>query len=277
MVVKRFVAVALVVLGLRYACRTTVDAEAIRIATFNIEDFPKDDRQIDGAFAELATLDASIIGLQEIMDPERFEQELHARFGDQWGVQFERFVEVGYRHSGVMYDKRKWNWIVTTTHDETRLGGNHKSTLEVRFGPVGGGAALRVINVHLKAGGDGRDVRARQYVELEKLVHAAQQGNTRVVVLGDFNATHDVDDRADLAKLAASTGLSWASEPLACSAFWRREDGCPRSRLDHVFTWEPATVTVAGACASFGCEYEDRCPLYSREISDHCPVVVTLD
>jgi hypothetical protein len=95
-------------------------------------------------------------------------------------------------------------------------------------------------------------------------------------VLGDFNATDDDGDRADIARIAASGGLVWATEQLACSAFWSRSDGCPRSRLDHVLTWgTPATVEAGGACATAGCDWEQSCPIYREQVSDHCPVIVT--
>ena len=279
---KRFAALAVLLFGIRLACQSSSAPPPVRIATFNIEDFPKDDRQIDGAFAELAALEAPIIGVQEIMDPQRFAAAMRDHLGVDWRVVFEPFVELGYRHTGVVFDARRFALISRTIHDGTKLGGNHKSVLEVRLRPVDGGAAIgraaiRVMVVHLKAGGDGRDIRARQHVELRRIVALANQSGDRVVVLGDFNATHDVEDRADLATLASSTGLAWSTEPLACSAFWRRDDGCPRSRLDHILAWDTGTVSVAGACATAGCDYEDSCPLYSREISDHCPVIVQLE
>jgi endonuclease/exonuclease/phosphatase family metal-dependent hydrolase len=94
--------------------------------------------------------------------------------------------------------------------------------------------------------------------------------------MGDFNATEPAD-REDLARLARATGLVWATEGLACSAFWSRDDGCPRSRLDHVLTsTAPRSVTAAGACATEGCDRQDRCPRYVHDVSDHCPVVVDL-
>lgn len=275
-IVKRFAALAVLLFGIRLACPSRSETP-IRIATFNIEDFPKDDRQIDGAFAELAGLDAPIIAVQEIMDPRRFAAAMRQHLGTDWRVAFEPFVELGYRHTGVVFDTRRFAMMSTTIHDETKLGGNHKSVLEVRLRPADGGAPIRVLVVHLKAGGDGRDIRARQHVELRQIVATANRSGDRVVVLGDFNATHDVEDRADLAALATTSGLAWSTEPLACSAFWRRDDGCPRSRLDHIVAWEAGTVSVAGACATSGCDYEDSCPLYSREISDHCPVIVDLD
>jgi len=272
--VKRFLALAALAFGLRLACQTS--EPPVRIATFNIEDFPKDDRQIAGAFAEIAALDAQIVGVQEIMDPRRFEHAMRERLGADWQVAFEPFEELGYRHTGVLFDRRRFTLVSASFHDGTKLGGSHKGVLEVRLRPDAGDV-IRVLVVHLKAGSDGRDVRARQHEQLALIVGAANRSGDRVVVLGDFNATHDVEDRSDLAKLAASSGLRWSTESLACSAFWRRADGCPRSRLDHVVAWDAGTVSVAGACATDGCDWENSCPLYSTQISDHCPVIVDLD
>lgn len=274
--VKRIVVLALVLFGIRVACHDA--PRPLRIATFNIEDFPKDDRQIAGAFAELAALDAPIVGVQEIMDPRAFTTAMRSSLGAEWQVAFEPFVELGYRHTGVLFDRRRFTLIATTTHDETMLGGDHKRVLDVRLRPAEGGTPVRVLVVHLKAGGDVRDreIRQRQHRALRDIIKTVSRSGDRIAVLGDFNATHDLEDRGDLAALSNSSGLAWSTEPLACSAFWRRDDGCPRSRLDHVFTWESGTATAAGACATSGCDWQNSCPVYSREISDHCPVVVEL-
>jgi endonuclease/exonuclease/phosphatase family metal-dependent hydrolase len=249
----------------------------LRFATFNIEDFPKDARQVAGAFDEIRRLDASFVGVQEIGDPELFAAQARARLGDAW-----EFVHINSgplthpaHHLGVAFDSRVWTFVSMAAHDETRLErGRHKPTLEVRLRDRNGDA-LRVLVVHLKAGGDGRDIRERQYAALAKIVSEVKRSGERVVLLGDFNAT-GAGDRTDLQLLARETGMVWATVDLACSAFWSRDDGCPTSRLDHVLTWAPpSTVEAAGACETEGCEWQDRCPLYAEQVSDHCPVVVT--
>ena len=250
-------------------------AAPLKFATFNIEEFPQSDRQIEGAFAELVRLDAGFVAVQEISDARVFAAEMRQRLGDDWRfVQAEPEVRFDL---GVLYDTRRFTLVSSAVHGETRLGGRNKPVLEARLARVAGGAIVRVLVAHFKSGTDGRNVRARQYVALAGIVRAAKQSGERVVVLGDFNATADAD-RTDLAALAATAGLAWATEPLACTAFWSRDDGCPRSRLDHVLTWAtPATVEAAGACATDGCEWQDRCPRYVEHVSDHCPVVVTID
>jgi endonuclease/exonuclease/phosphatase family metal-dependent hydrolase len=258
-----------VLLAVRAAC--TRHVSTLRVATFNIEEFPQNARQIDGAFRELAATAAPIVAVQEIMDPPRFAHELHARLGDAWDFVH---TDTGGFDLGVAFDRRAWRFVAMQIHDETCLGGNHKPVLDVRL--RAGDEIVRVLVVHLKSGTAGRDVRARQYGALVRIVRDAARSGDRIVVMGDFNATED-GDRDDLARLARATGLAWATESLACSAFWSRDDGCPRSRLDHVLTSSPPrAVTAAGACATDGCEWRQSCPLYVDEISDHCPVVVDL-
>jgi endonuclease/exonuclease/phosphatase family metal-dependent hydrolase len=251
----------------------------LTVATFNIELFPKSDDQIEGAFDEIAGLGADAIAVQEILDPGVFAEAANRRLGPSW-----HFVSVEtmpprsrFRvHVGVLYDGDALSLVSEEVHEETRLGGRHKPTLEVRLQPKAGGDVVQIFVVHFKSGADGREVRHEQLDALGDLLIEARRAHPgeRAIVMGDFNATED-GDRADLARLAERTGLDWATEELACSAFWRRDDGCFTSRLDHVLTWAPpAEVTAHGACAD-GCEVRDRCPVYSDEVSDHCPVTAS--
>lgn len=259
------------------SCGCDREAPPVRIATFNIEDFPKNSRQIDGAFDEIAGLGAEIVALQEIVDPGLLQAEAANRLGGAW--QFVAISTAPYatthptHHLGVLFDRRRWTLVDFRSHDETRLGATHKPTLEVRLRPAGGGDVLRLLVVHLKAGGENADIRAQQHRALAQIIGHRDE---RTIVLGDFNATGE-PDRAGIAALARRTSLVWASEALACSAFWSRDDGCFRSRLDHVLLWQtPASVTAAGGCATHGCDWEASCPSYAHEVSDHCPVVIEI-
>lgn len=271
--------VALALGATLFVC-TREPREPIRFATFNIENFPKDERQIAGAFAEIASLDVGFIAVQEIGEPEVFAREARRRLGARW-----EFVHVDTRpigetrrghHIGVLFDSAKWQLLSTRVWDETRLErGRHKPVLEARL--RSGDVIVRVLVVHLKSNTEGREIRAQQYAALTKIVREVRRTGERVVVLGDFNAT-ELGDREDLARLAEITKRVWATEGLACSAFWSRSDGCYRSRLDHVLMWtRPSSVRAAGACATHGCDWQETCPLYFNHVSDHCPVVVTVE
>jgi endonuclease/exonuclease/phosphatase family metal-dependent hydrolase len=265
-------------IGVAFCVCRSEDGPALRFATFNIEDFPKDRRQIDDAFDELEALGTDVIAVQEIGEPELFLRHAHRRLGGRWDFAHADTRPIGDtrrgHHVGVLFDTTTWDLIGTRVHEATRLeGGRHKPVLEVRLRHRDG-TIVRVLVVHLKYGSEGRDIRARQLAALAGVVREVQRSRERIVLLGDFNAT-ELADRDDIARLARDSGLVWASEPLACSAFWARSDGCPRSRLDHVLTWaSPTSIRAAGACATEGCEWQSSCPVY---VSDHCPVVVRFD
>jgi endonuclease/exonuclease/phosphatase family metal-dependent hydrolase len=252
-----------------------------RCATFNIENFPKHDRQVSAAFDEIARLDAAVVAVQEILEPQLFAATARDRLGPDWD-----FVALDtsprdppqiVQHLGVLFDRRVFELVATRGHDGTRLDGRYKPTFDVELRATAGGEHVRVLVVHLKAGGDNQPIRARQYAALRAIVAEATRPGARVILLGDFNATGDAD-RRELARLAAATHLRWVSEPLACSSFWALDDSCPRARLDHVLTTPAATdVRAAGGCAVDGCAAQDRCPVYAEQVSDHCPVVVTLE
>lgn len=258
------------------ACRR--ESPELRIATFNIEDFPKGPAQVRAAFDELVATHAEIIAVQEIDDPALFARVAHERLGVRW-----QFVPSAWtrppgedhpRHLGVVFDSARWQLAGTTLHTDTMLGMQHKPTLEVDLAPVGGGAVVRVLVVHFKAGSDGYDIRKLQLAALARILDRLPRGS-HTVVMGDFNAT-EPGDRSGIERIAQGR-LTWATKGLACSAFWRREDSCPRSRLDHVLTWTPPHgVEALGACKRDGCDTQQSCPLYATAVSDHCPVVITL-
>jgi len=275
------VAIAVVLWAIAGRVRCRDEHVSQRFATFNIKDFPKDSRQIDGAFEQIAALDASFVAVQEISDPALFGREARRRLGANW-----EFVHLDTapwtnahgksHHNGVVFDTRAWTFVSSRAHHETRIGERHKPTFEVRLRPAGGGSIVRVLVVHLKSGGANDDIRERQLRGLGVIL-AKGYPDEPTILLGDFNATGD-RDRQNLAALAAGAHVEWATRDLACSAFWSRENACPRSRLDHVFTTQHATrVEAAGACATHGCDASETCPIWSEHVSDHCPVVVTID
>jgi endonuclease/exonuclease/phosphatase family metal-dependent hydrolase len=265
---KLLVTMCALIVAIR-ACNCREETTPLRIATFNIEDFPKTDKQIDGAFAEIAATGASIVAVQEITDPQFFAAIARERLGANWRFEY---VDPGNapHHIGLLFDTTKHRFITKRVHDELRLEDQRqKPALDVELDNK-----LRILVVHLKAGGENHPIRRRQLAALGKIVTSIEATGARVIVLGDFNATGDAD-RTDIARLANESGVTWTTEGLACSAFWDRDDGCPRSRLDHVLSTETARdVRATGACATDGCARQDTCPLYAEEVSDHCPVVV---
>lgn len=241
---------------------------SVRLATFNIEDFPRDDRQVNAAFTEIRRLGAAAIAVQEITRPEAFADAAVRELGPSWRTVTSTGPD--NHRLGLLYDTDRVVLLSARTRDETRVTPGSKPILEARIRTDG--REIRLLVVHLKAGGAAlAPVRALQLAALDAVVAEGGQ----VVVLGDFNTTTDTD-RTAVRALADRTGLGWATERLACTAYWDPGDGCAGTALDHVLTRGTATVEAAGGCAETGCWPVGRCPTWAREVSDHCPVTLDL-
>ena len=263
-------------LGLALAVSLTMarcEREPLRIVTYNIEDFPKNDVQIEHAFRTIAGLDAPVIAVQEILDAKAFEQAASSELGSKWKVA----VASDRRAVGLLYDSDR---VTLRSTNEHAVG--VRRVLEVRLEQRRGND-LRVFVVHLKAGG-AEDVDTRR-AELEALAPivalAVASSDDEIVVLGDFNATQS-QDREQLRRFAARTGLRWASESLECTAYWSRRNGvelqdCVGTALDHVFVRsQPRTIAAKGLCEDLGCDGGLLCPVSRYLVSDHCPVLTEL-
>jgi endonuclease/exonuclease/phosphatase family metal-dependent hydrolase len=265
----RWLLFVLVAIVLVLRCKDD-EPRTLRVATFNIENFPKSEKQIAGAFAEIQALDAPIVAVQEITNPTVFESAMQRRLGTHWRFEYIESGSVLDHRIGVLYDSRVVRHRKTRVHRGTALEGQQKPVMDVELEYRG--QPLRVLVLHLKAGGENHPVRTRQYAALKKIIAEVRAAKQPIVLLGDFNATGEAD-REDL----AAVDLRWLTEPLECTAFWDRDDGCPRSRLDHILSTHAAhAVRAAGACATEGCAPQDSCPVYAHEVSDHCPVVVDI-
>ncbi len=281
---RRFLALVVtivVMIWTFYAENCRGGSRSTRLLTFNIENFPRSSQQVSGAFDAIAKSGAAVVAVQEITDPDVFAKEAKARLGDSW-----RFVaadaqsadEVQARAEirvGLLYNSDQLVLISKKTRRESVVYDGARPALEVRLHPIGFGDTMRLLVVHLKAGGDGAERRRQQLDALEPVLREMRESGDRVVALGDFNAATD-GDRVELDSFARETGMTWSSREVPCTAYWSRRDGCLGSALDQVLTSVPATVSALGPCATEGCELRPACPVFREQVSDHCPVAVDL-
>jgi endonuclease/exonuclease/phosphatase family metal-dependent hydrolase len=248
------------------------EAPPLKVGSFNIESFPQSERQVRGAFAALAALELDAVALQEITDPAAAAAAAARHLGRSWRAVF---CQTCPEHRlGVLYDTDRLELLGTEEYPQLVLYPGARPAFEARL--EGAGRVLRIIVVHLKAGGDGGAVRERQLRALRPILQAAVASGDDVVLAGDFNSTADAD-RAAIAELAAATRTHWASREIECTCYWQRRESCFGAALDHVLTSRAgAEVSVGGGCADVGCQPGASCPSYRREVSDHCPVRVEL-
>ena len=273
---KKLAAVAVVALVAVAWCHDggNDSSTQLRVATFNIENFPKSDHQVRGAFELLAQLDVAAVGVQEITDPAAFQRGAHQYLGKAWTSVF--CTDCGTHRVGVVFDTERLRLVSTRSYDTTVVYPGAKPAFEARLERRDGAGIVRMIVVHLKAGGEHAATRARQLRALRPVLADAAATDDYTLLLGDFNATSP-EDREAIAAVAGVTGTTWASRSLECTSYWNRNDGCRGTPLDHVITsTEPRSIAARGPCETVGCNPGDRCPVFHTDVSDHCPVTVEL-
>ena len=244
----------------------------VNVATFNIEDFPKSNRQAAGAFKEIQGTGAEIVMVQEITRPEVFAREAKSRLGSSWEFAWARG---GNDHKvGVLYDGRRFRKKTQREHKSVAVYPGGKPALELILEDRSSGEKISAISVHFKAGDSGKDraIRGLQFAALGTVIHRAKKQTGAVVIGGDFNATSDGDHVA-LASLAVAADLDWPTASLPCTAYWKSDNVCRTSQLDHILnTGVGSGAAMYGACATEGCSEGRSCPTWTKAVSDHCPV-----
>jgi endonuclease/exonuclease/phosphatase family metal-dependent hydrolase len=248
-------------------------SQSLRVGTFNIEFYPKSERQAENAFALIRSLRLKILAVQEITQPQHFAQKAAEKLGKEW--KFVSGPKEGPFHLGVLYNSNEFRVRSTKTRPTLNVGNGTRAGFEVHLAPKWGGETLRVLVVHLAATNEKRNIRIMQFRALRGILKEMRSSPEQLVVLGDFNATSK-GDRDDLAALAKQFNLDWSTEPLRCTSYWNRPEECLGSSLDHVLSSQkPRRTKAEGACASRGCGPWKACPIEFHQISDHCPVVLT--
>ncbi|MEM6931529.1 MAG: endonuclease/exonuclease/phosphatase family protein [Myxococcota bacterium] len=234
------------------------------MATFNIENFPREPTQPRRAARAIGALGVPVVAVQEIRSPERLLAAMHQELGTHWSYVTHR----GSSHRvGLLVDSRAYRIVDAKVHDEVRVLPGLRPALEVELQPRTGLASQAVFVVHLKSGPEGEAVRRAQLQALAPIVAARR---IPVTVLGDFNPVGH-RDRRDLDRFAMAAGLRWNSAQLGCTAYFPDRGRCRGVALDHVMSRVPGSVIALGACATEGCDPGAQCPV--GEVSDHCPVV----
>jgi hypothetical protein len=130
-----------------------------RVATFNIENFPKHTCQEAGAFATLASLGVSAIAVQEIVDTQTFASAAATRLGDIWRVTFA--TTSSQQRVAVLYDSVRLSLRSTHSWHEVATYSGAKPMFEARFIELQRGEALELLGDFNATGeGDRRNIAA---------------------------------------------------------------------------------------------------------------------
>lgn len=263
----------------------------LRVATWNLRNFP-DPAQDPGRLRErLHGLDADLLAVQEVHDPAALQALLPG-----FTLALSEHGGRGHQRLGVAFDPQVLALVEPgREHPELSMRGHVRPGFSVYLRAQAGGPDFHALVVHLKAMRDGYTLRTQQWSQLADLARDLLRRDPDLIVLGDFNATGPAGGtpQAELAALEAILGPLGlrrlaASEP--CSAYWdgaRRDAWQEPSLLDLVWVaglhegLDAATqVRSLHHCARHHCQSFRSTAAYPEpdfvDLSDHCPVVLDL-
>jgi endonuclease/exonuclease/phosphatase family metal-dependent hydrolase len=263
---------------------------SLRIATWNLHNFPADDQDPERMRRALAALEADVLAVQEIHDPEALARLLpdHQILLSEGGGR-------GGQRLGFAIDPRTIEVVDgPIEHAQASLRGRVRPALEATLRRRDGGPDFRVVVVHLKAMADGLELRREQWRILAEIA-GPRKGETDLVVLGDFNSTGPAggtpeEELRELDAALHGTGLRRVPNEFGCSAYWdgsHRDSWKEASQLDLVFVADLRETDAAAAmarplahCGRHRCRpfrSSDAYPdLDFERTSDHCPLVLDL-
>ena len=268
------------------------------VGTFNIRLFPDAGTVPDAVATRLAELDADVVMVQEIREPNTFDTVLAsaaAKCGRRYQAVLGPMCRTSELQLGVVYDTAAFSVVETRTQAD--LDPTGRCSCRDGHPPAflavlerSDGFRLAAMSVHLQFGARRWMFQARR-VQWEYLVQSiarlADELEVPLVAAGDFNSTGYINDelgeRSFIERTADEAGLTLATAGLSCTAYWRpnrrRRDYVP-SMLDHVLVLgaKVEQTEVLGMCATLGGSVVpgDQDLADYREVSDHCPVRVRL-
>jgi endonuclease/exonuclease/phosphatase family metal-dependent hydrolase len=282
----------------------------LRVATWNLRNFPLDEREGDPEFGfarqtnicdlseALRGIDADVIGFAEIRDARRFPPILRRAAGER------SYRVVLSRHGGRWGQRLAIAWddrVLEAVGDpievrEVAVEEDLRPGLALRLrSRVDPGLELVVLQVHLKSSPTGHAVRIEQHRAIVDWVQrwSEDAGEPGLVVMGDFNTTgseHGVveEELEAVDRRYRRVGLRRLANATGCTEYWEgggEPDGIQLpSLLDHV--WERGLGGESLDARSWlHCARAACLPLVSRpgeedgtfwDVSDHCPVTVDL-
>lgn len=288
-----------VLLGLLvYSGVQSCRAPVLRVGTFNLRELgPQTD--LARLRAILAEVDPDVLAVQEIPRVDtlrRLAAELSAATRRRYEVALSACGGRRALHVGFLFDAEKVRLDEVREFPELRDDGKGSCSSGARAGLLGvfsARAGLRrvrthLLTVHFPAGaefGQAQERQAQWARALRIVARLRQDGEARVLLLGDVNSTGYRDDtygeRSAIHRQVEQAGLDVPTRALGCTEYFRPRGAASLqpSHLDHIVA-TPAlragAATLHGYCAALRCQPATRVPRDYEAVSDHCPVTVDL-
>jgi endonuclease/exonuclease/phosphatase family metal-dependent hydrolase len=263
----------------------------LRMATWNLRNFPEPTQDHSRLRERLQGLGADLLAVQEIHDRVALQALLPG-----WDLHLSEQGGRGHQRLGIAFDPAALELVEPAReHPELGMGGRVRPGLSAYLRARDGGPDFHVLVVHLKAKPDGYPMRQQQWSLLAAIAGDLLRRDPDLIILGDFNTTgtRGGTPEAELAALAAvlePLGLRRLAPDAPCSAYWdgsRRDAWHEPSLLDLVWVadLDEGLSSTTGVrplhhCARHHCQPFRSTPGHPEpdyaDLSDHCPVMLDL-
>jgi len=275
--------------------------DALRVVTWNLANFAGDasGHDLERMRELIEELDADVLALQEINDPEALAALLAG-----WELGVSEHGGRGRQKLAIAWRRDRVELLEFAEHPSLSVGGRVRPGLSAYLRGRGGGPDFWLVVVHLKAMPVAIDVRREQWPLLLELAEATSRGASAgagdrdLLIVGDFNTTGPPGswsrgpaiEQGELAEFFAPAGIRRLRNATGCTAYYdgrRRDAWKEASEIDLVWVRDlaesiaPDAVVHSGShCAASRCadfRSTDAYPVRDYvSVSDHCPVVVDL-
>tara|TARA_R110002072_G_scaffold64203_11_gene160043 strand:+ start:29381 stop:30295 length:915 start_codon:yes stop_codon:yes gene_type:complete len=303
----KFSRMKIIFLVMAFCSISIIAKTSLKLGTYNIRNFGtsesfssnkslKDEQS--SLRWQLKKIDSDILAVQEVVDDKEFKSFIK-RYFPKYKVVLSKCGGNGKQKLGFVYNSSKLR-LINYTEDSSIKDYEpcHEGLRPVfiaNFKIITDRTVFTAMAIHLKAGGypDSIKTRVRQFGILSKIIKKQKaKGNKKLIVLGDFNTTEYKSRNQyyeKFIKFVESNKLTDFSEEIECSSYWNggENDGIFHSSLldhilvsqeflSHFWTYE---VNNHAHCKRSRCrqETEESLGFTFKEISDHCPIMATLE
>ncbi len=254
---------------------TTLD-----VATWNIQNFPRDGDQTIGALLGLVPqLDLDIYAIEEVEDTEAFRRLVGGLTGYDGLYSSDDYGNNSYQKTAVIYKRS-----AVSVSGVRQLFWENESVvrppleLDVTASVRSRVFDFRLVVMHLKAGTSYSDVAQRratcrllkEYIDAE----LAAGGDSDYVVVGDWNDEIDdpPEDNAFQMFIDDSADYRFLTRPLVGNSYY--DSYIAGGLIDHVLV-TCAALPEYGSGSTVTLRLDDEMPNYEKLVSDHRPVMAS--
>lgn len=249
-------------------------ATSISITNLNIEWFGSNENEIRSQtiynFLDVNNLFSDIMVFQEIVNFDLLNSDIAI------GYDCQTYENPNPKHQHIVICVKPQYHFDMEILSQVNMNGRLRPAIHGIISE-GNQKLIHIFGVHLKAGSssDMSKIRLEQIKIIENYIQK-KKINDPIIIIGDFNTYGS--DSAEMGKQFKSIGIKEVITPeeYSWASMTDRFVKFPFAKLDRVWVNNFVTETIAHIVGPCNDSTADQISIYNKEVSDHCPVKVTI-